>query len=80
MDTQAFKCLHYFVLPEQLQHFSVCRSTDSSPADNGTKEIERQPSVLPPSASAQQSRSLGLLCDLGSATSARMQAELWLKL
>lgn len=47
------------------------------PADNGTKEIEWQPSVLPPRASAQQSRSLGLLCDLGSATSARMQAELW---
>lgn len=71
--------LHYFVLPEQLQHctFSVYSSTDSSPADNGTKEIERQPSVLPPRASAQQSRSLGLLCDLGSATSARMQAELW---
>lgn len=33
---------------------------------------------MPPhGASAQQSRSLGLLCDLGSATSARMQAELW---
>lgn len=47
------------------------------PADNGTKEIECQPSVLPPRASAQQSRSLGLLCDLGSTTSARMQAELW---
>lgn len=71
--------LNYFVLPEQLRHCtcSVYSGTDSSQADNGTKEIEHQPSVLPPRASAQQSRSLGLLCDLGSATSALMQAELW---
>lgn len=45
--------------------------TDSPPAHKGGKEIESQP-ALPLRASTQQSRSLGLQCNLRSATSAHM--------
>lgn len=73
-----FVTLFWFCLFTYNIALPTCIAPPTHPsADNGFKEIECQSSVLPPRVSTQQSRSLGLLCDLGSATSARMQAELW---